>query len=343
MGMTINPRGRGFEAYVRAQAPDGKSVRQRRTLPSYEEAEKWAHAALGDILAGRQIAKPVEVLRRTPKTLKEAAEYTLRERWEQTCKTPKGVQNQWSSAVEWLDLLGPETLLTALTTEDIVAAKQAISQGRSYKTVNRKLTTLSVILRQALRLGWISALPHIPMTPEDPRTDRRMRYATKEEGQEMARRMRERGNHPLADFVEVLAGTGMRTGELLRLTSSKVVGSKIELEVMKGGNERTLTMTPRVREILEPRLGHRTGKLFPDVSQTHLNRVWNAVKGDMGLADDKEFVPHSLRHGVGTRLAQANVHKSHISTWLGHRNEATTDIYIKVAGRDLENVAEVLG
>ena len=343
MGMTINSRGRGFEAYVRALAPDGKSVRQRRTLPSYEEAEKWGHAALSDILAGRQVAKPEEVLRRTPKTLKEAAEYTLRERWELTCKSEKGIKNQWASSVEWLDLLGSETLLVSLTTDDIVLAKQAISQGRSYKTVNRKLTTLSVILRQALRLGWISSLPHIPMIPEDPRTDRRMRYATKEEGQEMARRMRERGNHSLADFVEVLAGTGMRTGELLSLPASKVVGSKIELEVMKGGNERTLTMTPRVQEVIESRLGHRTGKLFPDVSQTHLNRVWRTVKGDMGLADDKEFVPHSLRHGVGTRLAQANVHKSHISTWLGHRNEATTDIYIKVAGRDLENVAEVLG
>ena len=341
MGMTINPRGRGFEAYVRAKDPDGNYVRKRRTLPSYPDAEAWGHKALADILAGRQVDKPAEVLRQS-KTLKDAADYTLEERWAKTCKTARGAANQRTTALQWLELLGADTKLSSLTTEDILAAKTAISGDLNYKTVNRKLTTLSVILREAVRLGWLGVSPHIPMTPEDARADRRMRYATKAEGEEMSRRMHERGHHALADFVDVLAGTGMRTGELLSLEASKIVNGKIELEVMKGGNERTLPMTTRVREVIHARLGHRSGKLFPDVSQTHLNRVWTLVKGDMGLADDSEFVPHALRHGVGTRLAQANVHKSHISTWLGHRNGSTTDIYIKVAGLDLEPIVGVL-
>ena len=341
MGMTINPRGRGFEVYVRATGPGGNSRRIRRTLPTHEEAEAFGLAAKTAILAGRPVPASTEAVRSTPRTLEEASLYTLRERWEKTCKDAKGIKNQWKNASQWLDLFGPETPLTAVTTDEIERVKH--DRGDlSYKTGNRKLTTLSVILRTAHRMGWLAAMPHIPMTPEDPRKDRRLRYADKDEVNEMAGRMREMGNPALADFVEVLNGTGMRTGELLGLKETKVVGDKIELEVFKGGNERTLSMTPRVQEILDARRGRRTGLLFPDVSQTNLNRVWNRVKVDMGLGDDREFTPHSIRHGVATRLARANVHKSQIATWLGHRNEATTDIYIKVAGTDLEDVADLL-
>ena len=342
MGMTINPRGRGFEVYVRAAGPDGEAQKIRRTLPTYEEAERYGHAAMSSILAGRSLPKPKEVVKLKPKTLQEAAQYTLKERWEKTCTSEKGKKNQWANAEQLLDLLGPDTVLSAVTTEEIQRAKDQLSH-LSYKTVNRKLTTLSVILRTAFKMGWLASMPHIPMTPEDPRKDRRLRYASKDEAREMARLMREAGHKALSDFVLVLDGTGMRTGELLKLHERKIQGDKIELEVFKGGNERTLTMTPAVRDIIESRMGHRTGLLFPDVSQTHLNRVWNEMKDRMGLKDDAEFTPHAIRHGVATRLAQHNVHKDHISTWMGHRNGATTDIYIKVSGRDLEGVEAVLG
>jgi len=341
MGMTVNARGRGFEVYVRVAGPDGVSQRIRRTLPTYEEAERYGHEATSAILSGRPLAQPKEALKARPRTLGEASQYTLQERWEKTCTSEKGVKNQWTNAEQLMDLLGADTPLTGITTEEIQRAKTALGH-LSYKTVNRKLTTLSVILRTSFQMGWLAAMPHVPMTPEDPRKGRRLRYAKKEEVQEMVSRLRSKGHQALADFVEVLGGTGMRTGELLGLEDIQVQGSKIELEVFKGGNERSLTMTPVVQEIIESRMGHRSGKLFPDVSQTHLNRVWNEIKGDMGLGDDKEFVPHAIRHGVATRLAQKNIHKSHIATWMGHRHEATTDIYIKVAGKDLEDVASVL-
>jgi len=339
--MTINTRGRGFEVYVRAVGPCGESKRVRRTLPTYEEAERYGHAATSAILAGRPLAQPEDVLKARPRTLGEASQYTLRERWEKTCTSSKGVKNQWSNAEQLMDLLGADTPLAGITTEEIQRAKEELGH-LSYKTVNRKLTTLSVILRTAFQMGWLMALPYIPMTPEDARKDRRLRYAKKEEVEEMSSRLRAKGHAALADFVDVLGGTGMRTGELLALRDTQIQGTKMELEVFKGGNERSLTMTPLVQEVIESRLGHRSGKLFPDVSQTHLNRVWNEIKEDMGLGEDKEFVPHSIRHGVATRLAQKNIHKSIIATWLGHRHEATTDIYIKVAGRDLEDVAGVL-
>ena len=337
MGMTIHPRGRGFEVYLRVQGQ-----RVRRTLPTYEAAEAYGHQAMASILSGRPLPKPREAVRRSPKTLAEAVEFTIQDRWEKSCKSAKGLKNQIANAQQLMDLLGPETALSAITTEDIEEIKRSL-ETLSYKTVNRKLTTLSTILRTAFRQGWLDSMPYIPMYREDPRTDRRLRYATVEEVQEMVRLMRRRGCPTIADFVEVLNGTGMRTGELLKLEDRKIVDNKIELEVFKGGNERTLPMTERVREIVQARLGHRTGLIFPDVSQTHLNRIWNVCKVDMGLAEDDEFVPNAVRHGVATRLAQNNIHKSYISTWMGHRNEATTEIYIKVAGKDLEGVEAVLG
>lgn len=344
MGMTINPRGRGFEVYVRAAGPDGNSQKIRRTLPTYEEAERYGHSAMSSILAGRSIPKPKEVVKVKPKTLGEVTEFTIQERWEKRCKSEKGLNLQIAQARECLDVLGPETPLISVNTEDLETLKSALAAtGISYKSVNRKLTTFSTILRTAFKKGWLSAMPYIPMYPEDSRTDRRLRYATKEEVEQMVKLMLEAGNRSLSEFVEVLYGTGMRTGELLSLKDTKINLGKIELGVFKGGNERTLPMTARVAEILEARKGHQSGLLFFDVSQTHLNRVWKKQKAKMGLADDKEFVPHAIRHYVGTRLAQKNIHKSVISTWMGHRNESTTDIYIRTSGRDLEGIEEVLG
>jgi integrase len=342
MSMSIRPRGRGFEACVRERTPSGEIVRVRRTLKSYDDAQKWAHAAAGCITAGRPVPTPREAFIRESRTLQQAVDYVIENRWDKTCRNSRGLANQKVSCSEFVEFLGGDRQLSTITSNDLLALKAALSPGRSYKTVNRKLATLSVVLKEAFKLGWIDRVPHVPLTPEDPRTDRRMRYATKQEADEVVRRMREHGYTGLAEFVEVLAATGMRTGELLRLNSSKYVCGKIELEIMKNGNERTLPVMGRVRDILERRVSHRSGRLFPDVSQTQLNRVWTMVKGEMGLEDDHEFVPHALRHGVGTRLAQAGVHKSLISTWLGHRSEATTDIYIKIAGKDLEQVADVL-
>jgi integrase len=336
MGMTIHPRGRGFEVYLNVQGQ-----RVRKTLSTYEEAAEYGHRAMSLLLSGKPLPAPQEVIKQRPKTLADAVDYTIQDRWENSCKSAKGLKNQIANAHQLMDLLGPDTVLSAITTEDMEGIKRSL-ETLSYKTVNRKLTTLSTILRTAFRQGWLDVMPLIPKYPEDPRTDRRLRYATVEEVQEMTRLMRRRGCPSLADFVEVLNGTGMRTGELLGLDDRKIVGNKIELEVFKGGNERTLPMTARVREILEERLSRMTGLVFSDVSQTHLNRIWNECKVEMGLEDDAEFVPNAVRHGVATRLAQHNIHKSRISTWMGHRNEATTEIYIKVAGRDLEGIEGAL-
>ncbi len=62
----------------------------------------------------------------------------------------------------------------------------------------------------------------------------------------------------------------------------------------------------------------------------------------MGLEDDKEFVTHTLRHTMGSRLADANVSAPLIGQMLGHKNLKTTQKYIHVSAAGLRGVADIL-
>jgi integrase len=146
----------------------------------------------------------------------------------------------------------------------------------------------------------------------------------------------------VADLIRVLADTGMRLNEALKLTRANfnLTERQIVLWVTKNKQPRGVPMTPRVLDVLTARA--HLSKPFGMLSETMATRAWKWVRGEMGFAEDKEFVMHTLRHTVGSRLADANVSAPLIQQMLGHKSLRTTQKYIHVSAAGLRGVADIL-
>ncbi len=66
------------------------------------------------------------------------------------------------------------------------------------------------------------------------------------------------------------------------------------------------------------------------------------MRQETGLKDDKNFVPHCLRHTFASRLAAkgANIYK--VSKLLGHSSVTTTEKYAHLFTGDLESTVALL-
>jgi integrase len=62
----------------------------------------------------------------------------------------------------------------------------------------------------------------------------------------------------------------------------------------------------------------------------------------MGLKDDKQFVPHALRHTCASRLAQGGMTIQKIQRWLGHKSLTQTMRYAHLTPADLVEGAGLL-
>ena len=74
---------------------------------------------------------------------------------------------------------------------------------------------------------------------------------------------------------------------------------------------------------------------FGHIKQFEVNRTWSSIRDQMGLTDDKEFVPHSLRHTCASRLVQRGVPIVVVKEWLGHKTIQMTMRYAHLAPTNL--------
>lgn len=161
------------------------------------------------------------------------------------------------------------------------------------------------------------------------------------------------------DLVVFLLDTGARYGEVAEVpwTAIDVINWKtINIYRDKVGNEGTLMMTDRLREILKRRYdeyGHLP-YVFPSRNNDHEARgyatkgIRNAIER-AGLNTDAlvkrygKFTPHSLRHTFASRLVQNGVSLYAVSKLLGHSNTTMTERYAFLAPSHVaEQAADIL-
>jgi integrase len=134
--------------------------------------------------------------------------------------------------------------------------------------------------------------------------------------------------------IMVSIGTGVRRGELLRLTWRDVDLERSTLRVLesKNGERRTVYLPPTTAQTLKDL------KAGPVVSATHvfvradgkpltwdrLDKSWRAVRDAVGLVD---FRWHDLRHSCASYLAQNGASLLQIGTVLGHKSAGVTMKY----------------
>lgn len=144
---------------------------------------------------------------------------------------------------------------------------------------------------------------------------------------------------------------GLRREELCSLLSSDLDPAhrlvRIRAETTKGRADRVVVYSAATGILLRQYLRHRstlyrgTGPLF--VSESRRNRAqpitlwtWSKVVRQLATrAELPRFSTHTLRHLCLTDLARAGWELHEIASFAGHKNPATTQLYIHLSGRDL--------
>lgn len=332
--MTVRPRGKTWQADLTYQGH-----RYRASFTSRNAAEKWEADARITLAKGRPLLPPVNNpdVATDNWTLAVAIDRTNERFW----KGSPGGKTAMHNAKSLLSFFGQRHPLSSINAEaidDFIAHLEAL--GNSNATINRKLAALSKIMSFAVSRGRLAAKPAIERKRE-PRG--RIRYLSDQEEDEMLRLLELWGRLDHQDAFIILIDTGIRMGELFRIEARDIDFklNKLSLWKTKGDLPRTLVMTKRVRGVLERRIKRFPARVFP-YDHPWFRHTWDRIRSHMGLTDDKQFVPHALRHTTASRLVQRGVAIAVVQAWMGHKTISVTLRYAHLSPRNLVEAAHAL-
>lgn len=230
---------------------------------------------------------------------------------------------------------------------------QLIGKGKNKKqvspaSVNRELATLRRLLRLACEWRVIHRVPRIQMLDGERNREFVLSHDQEREYLDLA-------PQPLKDVALLILDTGLRIGEAVALR-----WSDMHLEPMNGARfgylhvrcgksknaRRNLSLTARVAHMLKARVGGAVSEwVFPGETEgaflaTSLNHQHGRLRKHLGWPSD--FVIHSLRHTMLTRLGEAGVDTFTIMKIAGHSSVTVSQKYIHPSPEALERAFERL-
>jgi integrase len=161
---------------------------------------------------------------------------------------------------------------------------------------------------------------------------------------------------PLKDVAVLILETGVRPGEAANLRWEDVyllpaVHAELGYIAIRGGKsrnaKRNLSLTARAAEMLKARKAAvKSDWVFPGDSPeapilgTSLDHQHNGVRDTLKLS--KEFVVHSLRHTMLTRLGEAGADAFTIMRIAGHSSVTVSQRYVHPTPEGMERAFERL-
>ena len=258
----------------------------------------------------------------------------------------------------WLDMRGVG--LADVRPSDLTAYQGQLlavrkADGRPYSAghhVNH-LKAIKALFRFLYRRSYVlhdpaSRLPYPRIEKRLPRT-----ILTPEEARKLVEAPDTRTLLGLRDraILETLYGTGIRVGELSRLTPYDVDTEERVLRVVmgKGRKDRNVPLTRPAAAAIEayaqvrPKLvGRRQARaLFLSGRGGVMNRwLLNCVvhRWVRKAGVKKPATCHTFRHSMATHLLRGRADIRHIQALLGHGSLATTELYTRVEVQDLREV-----
>jgi len=216
-----------------------------------------------------------------------------------------------------------------------------LSQGRSPRTIQRKLSTLKAYFSFLLKRGVVARNPMLKVAI--PKTGKRL-PATVADG--ALERLLD-GSHFGEDFIgwrdrlllEILYNTGMRRSELIALRLDDIYPDRRLLKVRgKGRKERLIPYGQSMEQALAGYLRQRQEAFAGTQESTLLltqkgkplypKLVYLVVRQYLSLVTTAEQrSPHVLRHSFATHLSDQGADLNAIKELLGHASLAATQIY----------------
>jgi integrase len=217
--------------------------------------------------------------------------------------------------------------LSDINTSLLDQYKMVLASHLAPGTVNYKMVNLHRILKFGYEREWIERMPKFEyMTVHNERE----RVFTEEEINGVLSWLRDNNKNEAADFFEILALTGMRFSELYKATSDQIQGNWLVLKAKdtKTKKSRRVPLNDRALALLKDRMPFT-------LSKSGLRLHWDAARDALGFKDDKEFIPHVLRHTKATMALSKTRNLAVVQKLLGHSSVKTTQRYAKVLDDDL--------
>jgi integrase len=230
--------------------------------------------------------------------------------------------------------------------------RQASRYGRplSPASVNRELATLRRLLRLAQEWKVLDRVPRIRLL----RGERNREFVLNHQLQPV---YLEAAPQPLRDVAILILESGVRPGEAARLSWSDVylqpaVRAKFSYITIRKGkskySKRNLSLTARAAEMLKARkaAAGESDWVFPGktlgapMKGTSLDHQHDEVRTKLKLPAD--FVIHSLRHTMLTRLGEAGADAFTIMRIAGHSSVTVSQRYVHPTPEGMERAFERL-
>jgi integrase len=297
---------------------------QSETFDRLTDAKRWKTQTEAAIRERRHF-RTVEATRHTVKDLCERYARDVLPTKPRSAKQQQIHLTWWSERIGAYSLADCTPALIAEYRDKLAATPTPHGGKRSSTTVGRYLATISHAFTVAVKeWGWVEDNPLRKVTMPKPARGR-VRYLSDDERERLLQACRESSDPYLYPAVILALSTGMRAGELLGLTWSRVdlERGRIVLEETKNGDRRLVALRGHALEVLTAhnkvrRLG--TDLVFPGrkdpTTPANIRRAWvEAIQA----AEIEDFHWHDLRHSCASYLAMNGASLAEIAEVLGHR------------------------
>lgn len=149
-------------------------------------------------------------------------------------------------------------------------------------------------------------------------------------------------------IIEFLANTGLRIGELTKLTKKDFDFENNVVKVCgKGDKERTVPLNTEIAKKIKEYIEKNEDNAFVfhsrkngSIATNTINYMLRSAAKKAGL--EKHVTPHILRHTFATQLLGGGVNITSVQKLLGHSSINTTAIYLHVNQEELKKAVETL-
>lgn len=315
---------------------DVEGVRHRKKIgPS----KRVANEVLNDILAKVSRAEFLGVVEESSIAFAEFAK-TWRERVEQQIK-PK-------TAKRWFGILknhlkpafkGTLRAITSAMVESYVAHR--LEANANPQTVNRELSVLRHIIKRAVRWHYLARDPISKWPFSKESAFRRARFLTEEEIPKLLAACQDSRSRYLKAFVLVALNTGMRRGEILKLTRKSIDWHNriATLKDTKNGDVAHIPLNDVAMEALRSLPTRIDGKLFPFKDDHAVSRAFHRAVERAGI---KDFRLHDLRHTFASYHAMAGAQQRSLQGLLRHKDTRMTMRYSHLTEAHLRIAVEAM-
>lgn len=232
-----------------------------------------------------------------------------------------------------------DTPLNHIGTKQIdLLVKDMNRANLSLPTINKNLRHVKASLRKAK--NWKYIKHHVEFPPFDTEEDE-VRFLTKDALKAL---MKVIDDLEFADFCMLSAYTGLRSGELLRLSPIEIDNPEGFLRIstkQKNKKEARIPINSHARAIINRCLKRRKGAptLFRFHTITWVSQKFKKYAREAGLKDARF---HDLRHTFGSHLVMSGKHLKVIQELMRHKDISSTMVYAKVSPEYLKDASEDL-